>query len=475
VAKPTGFMEYVREESPKRLVGERIGDFLEIEQRLPIETLENQAARCMDCGIPYCHVFGCPVENRIPEWMDMVYRKHWRRALDLLHCTDNFPEFTGRVCPAPCESACTLEIDRSPVTIRQIELQIVERGWREGWIQPRPAFHDTGRKVAIAGSGPAGLVAAQQLTRSGHKVVVFEKADRVGGLLRYGIPDFKLEKWVIDRRLDQLRKEGVNFVTGVDVGMDLSARYLSRTYDAIIITAGAGVPRDLGIPGRNLRGIHFAMDFLVQQNRRLAGDIIPKEEQITAKGKAVVVIGGGDTGSDCIGTSRRQGAKAITQIELLPRPPEERALQNPWPAWPIVLRTSTSHEEGCDRAWSVVTKEFVGEGGCVKNLRCAQMEWSEPDELNRRKSHEISGSEFELRADLVLLSMGFLHVEHGPLVRDLNLAVDERGNLSVDSNFMTSSKGVFAAGDCVRGASLVVNAFYQGRQVSDAVHNYLTA
>jgi len=473
VAKPTGFLEYVREEPPKRPVHSRVKDFYEIEQRLSIEQVENQAVRCMDCGIPYCHAFGCPLKNRVPDWNDMIHRGHWRRALDLLHSTDNFPEITGRVCPAPCEAACTLEISEAPVIIKHIELQIVERGWREGWIRPERAARQTGKRVAIVGSGPAGLAAAQQLARRGHQVVVFEKADQVGGILRHGIPDFKLEKWVIDRRLDQLRQEGVTFETGVDVGTDVSARYLCRTFDTIVIATGAGVPRDLKVPGRELQGIHFAMDFLVQQNRRNAGEIIPKEEQITAKDKHVMVIGGGDTGADCVGTCRRQGAEEIYQLELLPRPPDERPITHPWPTWPAVLRSSTSHEEGCNRLWSILTKEFVGEQNSVKKLRCAKIKWLEPDDAGDREFREIPGSAFELRADFVLLATGFLHVEHGPLMQDLNLSVDERGNVQVNSNFMTSTSGVFSAGDCVRGASLVVSAIDQGRRAAEAVDDYL--
>ena len=349
MAKPTGFMEYDREDPAHRPVTERIRDYREIDELLPEEGIYRQAVRCMDCGIPFCHAYGCPVKNRIPDWNDMVYRKNWRKALDLLHATCNLPEITGRVCPAPCETACTLAINLPAVTIRHLELQIVEHGWREEWIRPEPAGFSTGKRVAVVGSGPAGLPAAQQLARSGHDVVVFEKSDRIGGLLRYGIPDFKLEKWVIDRRLDQMRAEGVVFETGVNAGVDVSAAYLLRSFDAIVLAAGATAARDLPVPGRDLKGIHFAMEFLTQQNRRNAGDAIPDGQEISAAGKHVVVIGGGDTGSDCIGTSRRQGAASITQIELLPKPPEDRLPTNPWPTWPVVLRTSSSQEEGCER------------------------------------------------------------------------------------------------------------------------------
>jgi len=427
----------------------------------------------MDCGIPYCHAYGCPVKNRIPDWNDMVYRGNWRKALDLLHSTCNLPEITGRVCPAPCEPACTLSINLPAVTIRHIELQIVERGWSEGWIRPEPAGFSTGKRVAVIGSGPSGLPAAQQLARRGHEVVVFEKSDRIGGLLRYGIPDFKLEKWVIDRRLEQMRGEGVVFETGVNAGVDVTADYLRRSFDAIVVAAGATVPRDLPVPGRDLKGIHFAMEFLVQQNRRNAGDSIPEAEEITAAGKHVVVIGGGDTGSDCIGTSRRQGAASITQIELLPMPPEERLPTNPWPTWPVVVRTSSSHEEGCERMWSVQTKAFLGEEGSVRKLSCVELEWSEPDAAGRRTFTEVPGSAFELRADLVLLAMGFVHVEHGPLVRDLGVATDARGNLVADEHCMTNVPGVFGAGDSVMGASLVVRAINLGRLAAEGANRWL--
>jgi len=473
VGKPTGFMDFPREEPPHRPVEERVRDFHEVEELLPATRIGSQAARCMDCGIPFCHAFGCPVQNRIPDWNEMVYREKWKKALDLLHHTCSLPEITGRVCPAPCEAACTLAINQPAVTIRHLELQIVERGWREGWIRPEPPERKSGKRVAVVGSGPAGLPAAQALARRGHEVVVFEKSDRVGGMLRYGIPDFKLEKWVIDRRLEQMRAEGVVFETGVNAGVDVSAAYLRRTFDAIVLAAGATVPRDLPVPGRDLAGVHFAMEFLKQQNRLNAGDPIPSGERISAEGKRVVVIGGGDTGSDCIGTSRRQGAASITQIELLPMPPESRTPTNPWPTWPIILRTSSSQEEGCDRMWSIQTKEFVGEGGQVRNLKCVKLEWSEPDAGGRRTSREIPGSGFDLPADLVLLAMGFVHVEHGPLVRDLGVATDPRGNIVVDGDFMTAVPGVFGAGDAVLGASLVVRSIDTGRRAAEGADRYL--
>ena len=474
MVKPTGFMDYDREDPPHRPVEDRVRDFHEIEELLPGDQINRQAARCMDCGIPFCHAYGCPVKNRIPDWNDMVHRNQWRRALELLHATCNLPEITGRVCPAPCETACTLAINLPAVTIRHIELQIVEHGWREGWIRPEKPHFKTGRRVAVIGSGPAGLPAAQQLARRGHEVVVFEKADRIGGLLRYGIPDFKLEKWVIDRRLEQMREEGVVFETGVNAGVDVSAGYLRRTFDAIVLTSGATVPRDLPVPGRDLAGIHFAMDFLTLQNKENAGDAIPEGRRISAAGKHVVVVGGGDTGSDCIGTSRRQGASSITQIELLPRPPEDRAPRNPWPTWPIVLRTSSSQEEGCERLWSIQTKAFAGDEGRVRKLSCVKLDWSEPDGAGHRAFREIPGSEFSIPADLVLLAMGFVHVEHGPLVRDLGVSTDPRGNLAVDGSLQTSVPGVFGAGDAVAGASLVVRAIDLGRLAAAGVDRYLS-
>ena len=472
---PRGFLKHDRADAGKRPVDERVKDYQEVEQPMSCDDLETQASRCMDCGVPFCHIFGCPVSNVIPELNDLVYRKQWRRALAMLHSTNNLPEVTGRICPALCEAACTLSINQRPVSIRQIELQVVERGWEQGWITPEPAPVQTGKKVAIVGSGPAGLVAAQQLARVGHNVTVFEKADRVGGILRYGIPDFKLNKAVLDRRLEQLRGEGVVFETEVEAGRDLSVRYMQRTFDAILIAAGSRVPRDLPISGRELDGVHFALPYLKQQNRRNAGDTVPEAESLTAEGKHVVVIGGGDTGSDCVGTARRQGAKTIRQIELLPKPPDARDPANPWPEWPLTLRTSTSHDEGCERVWSVLTKEFVPDksGKRVSRLECVDLAWTEPDETGRSSFTEIEGSEFQVRAGLVLLALGFVHVDHGSLVEDLNLQTDERGNIKVDPALMTSADGVFAAGDSVMGASLVVRAIGLGRQAAAAIDRYL--
>jgi len=473
MAKPTGFLEYVRKDPIKRPKEERVRDYREVERPLGDEDLKIQAARCMDCGIPYCHAFGCPLANRVPEINEMLYRGQWRRALDLLHATNNFPEITGRICPALCEAACTLSVNADAVSCRHIERQIAERGWREGWIVPQPPAVRSGKRVAVVGSGPAGLAAAQQLARAGHDVVVFEKADKIGGILRYGIPDFKLEKWVIDRRLEQMRAEGVVFEAGADVGADLSARYLRRTFDAICLTTGVRVPRDLTVRGRGYEGIHFAMDFLARQNRANAGEVLPRQEQITATDKNVVVIGGGDTGADCVGTARRQGAKRIVQIELLPEPPATRAPGNPWPTWPVILRTSSSHEEGCDRMWSVLTKEFLGRDVHVRGLRCVKLAWSEPDASGRRTYKEIPGSEFELEADLVLLALGFTQVEQGRLVEDLPLETDGRGHIKVDKELRTSAPDVFAAGDCTTGASLVVHAVHLGRRMAESVDRYL--
>ncbi|MEW6535802.1 MAG: glutamate synthase subunit beta [Candidatus Auribacterota bacterium] len=473
MAKPTGFKEYKREEPSKQTVQERIQHYNEFIKPLPPEKLTQQAARCMDCGIPYCHGYGCPLGNLIPDWNDMVYQGRWKEALDLLHATNNFPEFTGKICPAPCECACTLAINNDPVSIKLIEMTIIEHGWAEGWVTPIPPKTETGKKVAVVGSGPAGLAAAQQLRRAGHTVTLFEKADRMGGLLRYGIPDFKLEKWLIDRRLKQMEEEGVIFETSVDVGYDISAKYLTQRFDAICITSGARVPRDLTVEGRDLGGIHFAMDFLTQQNKLNAGDKIDESKRVIAKDKVVVVIGGGDTGSDCVGTSIRHGAKKVYQFELLPQPPEQPNMVNPdWPYWPIIMRTSTSHQEGCERRWSIMTQKFSG-NKTVQKLHAVELQWSEPDENGRRKMDPIPGTEFSLDVDLVLLAMGFVHPEHGPLEKDLGLLIDNRGNIKVNNKYQTSVENVFASGDSVMGASLVVKAIAQGREMARCIDEYL--
>ncbi len=474
LAKSTGFLEYPRVEVGHRAVAERIRDWREIDLPLVEKTLGEQAARCMDCGIPFCHAAGCPVKNRIPEFNDLVFRGHWREAAENLHSTNNFPEITGRVCPAPCEAACTLAINVQPVTIKQIEYQIAERTFREGWVQPILSQYSTGKKVAVVGSGPAGLAAAQQLTRYGHEAVLFEKDDRLGGLLRYGIPDFKLEKQFIDRRMEQMAAEGTKFEPSVDVGHDISGRYLRRMFDAICLTMGAETPRPLIAPGSELGGVHFAMEFLTRQNRRVAGDSIREGSgDLSAKDKYVIVLGGGDTGSDCVGTSIRQGACSVTQLEILPRPPDDRNPETPWPLWPKIMRTSSSHEEGCDRRWSVSTKALTpGAIGRVASLHGCEVQWVRGAKGWEMK--EVSGSDFTLRADLVLLAMGFLHVIHGGLVEQLGVETDGRGNVAV-KNWMTSVEGIFAAGDTVRGASLVVHAINEGRQAAAAIDRWLKA
>ena len=473
MGKTSGFLEIDRKAGVKLPVEERIKNFSEFESNVSDSELEAQASRCMDCGVPSCHAYGCGVKNRIPDWNDLIYKGHWERALALLHSTNNFPEFTGRVCPATCEDSCTLSINRRPVTIKQIEKQIAERGWEEGWIQPQPAEVKTGKRVAIIGSGPAGLAAAQQLARKGHDVTVFEKDDRVGGMLRYGIPDYKIDRSVLDRRLNQLKEEGVSFETQVNAGIDISGMYLSRTFDAVVICVGAQIPRNLTIPGRDLTGVHFAMPFLTQQNRRNAGDSIPENEVITANGKNVIVIGGGDTGSDCIGTSIRQGATSVTHIYYQDVPPKERPPCNPWPEWPKTLKTSSSQEEGCERFWKYQTKEFIGNDVVLTGLKVTELDWTRPTDGSRGTYSEIPGSEKVIPADLVFISIGFRHCEHGPLVTDLNLELDKRGRLKIDDNKMTCLPGIFAAGDAELGSSLVVSAIFSGRQAAAGVHQYL--
>ncbi len=467
MSDPSGFIEHRRVEVSHREVAERVRDFKEVNLPLQPGELHDQAARCMDCGIPFCHGIGCPLGNRIPEFNDLVHQGRWREAADNLHSTNNFPEVTGRVCPAPCEPACSLAVNDEAVNVKQIEYQIAERAFAQQWVEPiRPANH-SGRKVAVVGSGPAGLAAAQQLARAGHRVVLFEKSDRPGGLLRYGIPDFKLEKHVVDRRIEQLAAEGVEFESGVDVGVDLSARYLRRTFDAVLLAMGAGRPRPLDVPGAELGGVHFAMEFLAGQNRRVAGDTL---EAISATDKHVVVIGGGDTGSDCVGTSVRQGARSVTQLEILPKPPDGANPKTPWPNWPLILRTTTSHEEGCERRFAVLTNKLSGSDGRVVNLHGCEVDWSEGPK--GWQMEQRPGTQFELPADLVLLSMGFLHVVHEGLIEQLELKLDARGNLAVDG-WMTSVDGVFAAGDSVKGQSLVVHAINQGRQAAAAVDEWL--
>jgi glutamate synthase (NADPH) small chain len=475
MGKATGFLEYAREDTPYRPVRERLRDWHEVQQDPPVEDVQRQAARCMDCGIPFCNN-GCPLGNIIPDWNDLAFRDKWADALARLHSTNNFPEFTGLVCPAPCEAACVLGINQDPVAIKQIEWEIVRRGWEEGWVQPVRPARRSGRSVAVVGSGPAGLAAAQQLSRAGHTVTLFEKSDRIGGLLRYGIPDFKLEKWIVDRRLEQMREEGVSFQTGVHVGVDLSAAELRRGFDAVLLCTGCEQPRDLPVPGRELSGIHFAMEFLSQNNKRVAGDAVPSEQEILATGRHVVVLGGGDTGSDCVGTSHRQGARSVTSIELLERPPDTRHPSTPWPQWPLVFRTSSSHEEGGTREFAVLTSRFSGRDGRVETLHAVRVAFGAPDPATgRRPMSEIPGSDFEIPADLVLLAMGFVHPVHPGLMESLGVELDARGNVTADTrSFQTSEPGVFAAGDCRRGQSLVVWALWEGRQAARAVDAYLS-
>ena len=470
MAKTKGFLEYKRQKVAYRPVDQRVGDFKEIEIPLTPDVINQQAARCIDCGIPFCHG-GCPIANRIPEFNELVYRGRWKEACENLHSTNNFPEITGRVCPAPCEASCTLSVNDQPVLIRHIEFQIVERGFAEGWIVPLIPETRTGKKAAVIGSGPAGLAVAQQLARFGHDVTVFEKDDRPGGLLRYGIPDFKLEKWVIDRRIQQMEAEGVKFQTGLEVGMDISGKYLQKMFDVVCLTMGAGQPRDLTVPGRGYDNIHFAMDFLGMQNRLNAGEVINQDKLITVHDKDVVVIGGGDTGSDCVGTSRRQGARSITQIEILPQPPETCPPDTPWPQWPRIMRTSSSHEEGCDRRWSVTTKSISGVGTRVHHLNCCQVDWQKKKN-GQWEIRDVPNTEFELKADLVLLAMGFLHPVHEGLIEAFDLKLDSRGNVVVN-DYQTSVPWVFSAGDTVSGASLIVRAIDAGRKAAAAVDQYL--
>jgi glutamate synthase (NADPH) small chain len=465
VGKITGFLEIERVDPSKRPVRERVKDYREFELPIVQETIAAQGARCMDCGIPFCNT-GCPLGNLIPDWNDHAYRNKPEHAIAALHATNNFPEFTGRVCPAPCEAACVLGINEDPVSIKLIERSIIDRAFEEGLVKPVLAKTRTGKKIAVIGSGPAGMAAAQQLARAGHDVTLFERDDRIGGLLTYGIPDFKMEKSLVERRVAQMSAEGVTFKTSVDVGKDVTAQDLRHSFDATILTIGSRKPRDLEVPGRELSGIHYAMDFLTQQNRRVAGLPVPDADAILATGKNVIVIGGGDTGSDCIGTSHRQGALSVTSFEIMPRPPEERASSTPWPLWPLQLRTSSSHEEGGQRDWSVSTERVSGNGR-VEKLHCVRVEFK------NGRFERVAGSEFELPADLVLLAMGFVHPEHPGIVTDLGLKLDKRGNVQVDGEFMSSVPGVFAAGDCQRGQSLVVWAIAEGRKAARSVDQFL--
>ena len=467
MAKTTGFLEYARETPERRPILERINDWFEVYQDLPIEKVQQQAARCMDCGVPFCHS-GCPVNNLIPDWNDLVWNNRWREALRALHATNNFPEFTGRICPAPCEAACVLGINEPPVSIKVVEQTIVDRAFEEGWVQPEPPRRRTGKRVAIVGSGPAGLAAAQQLNRSGHLVSVLEKHDRIGGLLRYGIPDFKLEKAVVDRRLEQLHAEGIEFRSNVHAGFDIKGDELVRDYDAVLLATGAEQHRGLEIPGRELKGIHFAMDYLTQQNKRGAGDRFASSDEILASGKRVIIIGGGDTGADCLGTAHRQKAASVHQLQIHPMPPADRHHSTPWPLWPLQLRVEAAHEEGGVREWSVLTTHFSGdENGNVEKLHCVRV--GPKPALER-----MPGSEFYLDADLVLIAIGFSGPVRNGLLEQLSLALDARGNVQTDRRYMTSVPGVFAAGDARRGQSLVVWAISEGRKAAHHIDHFLS-
>ena len=469
---PSGFLQTPRVPPQRRPVDERMGDYRELYQDWPETEAKDQGSRCMDCSVPFCHM-GCPLGNVIPDFNHQVYLGNWEAALRVLQSTNNFPEFTGRICPAPCEAACVLNINDDPVTIEYIEKEIADRGFAEGWIKPEPPQNRTGKKVAVVGSGPAGLAAAQQLNRAGHWVTVFERNEYIGGLLILGIPDFKLDKEVVVRRVDLLSEEGVEFRTGVNVGQDFPVQRLLDEYDAVCLTCGSTEARDLPAPGRQLAGVHFAMEYLTQQNRLIAGQTVDPSERISAEGKRVVILGGGDTGADCLGTALRQGAEVVHQFELLSEPPEKRRSNNPWPQWPMILRSSPAHEEGGVRDYDILTKSFTGRNGQLEQLHAVRLDWSHFDENGRPIMQEIEGSEFDVDADLVLLAMGFLHPEHKGMVEDLALELDPRGNIKADENKMTSRPGVFTGGDASRGQSLVVWAIAEGREMARGVDSYL--
>jgi len=474
MGKPTGFLEFNRE-NPKKLDPKvRVQGYNEFIEELPENVLNNQAARCMDCGVPFCHS-GCPLGNIIPEFNDAVYEKDYEEAYRILSSTNNFPEFTGRICPAPCEASCVLGINQSPVTIEEIEKNIIEIAFKKGYVVPQIPEHRTGKKIAVVGSGPAGMAAAAQLNYAGHTVTVFERDDEIGGLLRYGIPDFKLEKWVIQRRVDLMVKEGVIFKTNANVGVNVKASQLTKDFDAVILTGGSTIPRDIPIKGRDLKGVYFAMEFLPQQNRRVAGKLAQEGKDLWATGKNVLVIGGGDTGADCVGTSHRHGAKSVTQIELLPKPPSDRSHNMPWPNWPMILRTSSSHEEGGERSWSIQTKEFLGdENGNLTGLKLVELEWEASTDGKMPKFVEKAGTERTIETDLVLIAAGFLHPQQDGMLNDMGLDFDERGNVKASpTKFQTSVPKVFAAGDMRRGQSLVVWAISEGRECARAVDEFL--
>ena len=475
MGKPTGFIEIPRVERTYRPVSDRIQHYSEFTIALSDEEVSQQGARCMDCGIPFCH-HGCPVNNIIPDWNDMVYQQEWQRASEVLHSTNNFPEITGRICPAPCQEACTLNIDDEPVTIKTIECAIADKAWEQEWIKPQPSAHKSGKRVAVVGGGPAGMACAQQLARAGHDVELFEKNDRIGGLLRYGIPDFKMEKILLDRRVSQMRAEGVEIHCNAHIGVNVPVKQLLDDFDAVALSGGAETSRDLPVPGRELDGVHFAMEFLPQQNRRVAGLTVADDEAILATGKHIIVIGGGDTGSDCIGTSFRQGAISVTQLEIMPQPPEHENKALTWPYWPMKLRTSSSQEEGANRDFSVATQSLEGKDGKVTAINCVRVEWQRGDD-GRLQMVEVADSEFQIKADLVLLAMGFVHPVHEGMLEALGVNLDPRGNVSGDTEgqqaYKTSIDGVFAAGDMRRGQSLVVWAIREGRQCARAIDEYL--
>jgi glutamate synthase (NADPH) small chain len=465
-----GFIEIKRAKQPYRPVAERLKDWKQVMRPYPEAELKKQGARCMDCGIPFCHQ-GCPLGNVIPDWNDLIFRGRWEEAIERLHETNNFPEFTGTLCPAPCEGACVLGINNDPVTIRAIELATVEHAWQEGWVKPLPPTKETGKSVAVVGSGPAGMAAAQQLRRAGHKVTLLERDDRIGGLMRYGIPEFKMEKQVLEKRLDQMKSEGVEFRVNAHVGVNVSVEELRKNHDAIVLTGGACEARDLKVPGRELKGVHFAMEYLPQQNRLCEGDTVPAEQRIDVKSKHVIIIGGGDTGADCLGTANRQGAASVHQLEIMPRPPETRAANNPWPQWPTVYRVASAHEEGVERVYSVSTKRFIGENGKVTALELIKVEMVM--ENGRLIFKEVPGSEFTLKADLILLAMGFVGPEKPGMLAQLGVKLTERGNVWRDADWMTNVPGVFTAGDMQRGQSLIVWAIAEGRSAARGVDRYL--
>jgi glutamate synthase (NADPH/NADH) small chain len=467
----TGFLEHTRHTAHKRPVAERIGDYREVYLPLPVQVLRDQGSRCMDCGVAFCH-HGCPLGNLIPEWNELVHRDDWRAAVERLHATNNFPEFTGRLCPAPCEPACVLAINDDPVAIKQIEQSIIDRAFEEGWIRPEPPGHRTGKRVAVVGSGPAGLAAAQQLNRAGHRVTVFERSDRVGGLLRYGIPDFKMEKWVIDRRIDLLEAEGITFETGYDIGSDVTAAQLRERFDAVVLAVGADRPRDIDVPGRELQGIHFAMDYLVQQNRRVAGDRVTARPEISGQGRKVIIIGGGDTGADCLGNVIRERCADVQQLYIYAQPPDARPEGNPWPQWPLILRTYPAHDEGGSREFALMVSGFEGENGAVRGVRAARVEARRED--GRRIFVPAPGDDVHLDADLVLIAIGYEGATRSRLLDELPVVVNHAGNIGVDESYGCATPGVFAAGDATRGASLIVWAIADGRAAARSCDAYLT-